>query len=156
MVLVDNFGKLLAKVMRPPSNSISAKAVLIDTGGIARTFDVWSPGASFWRSGSTRVQIGDGTTPVDKADFFIDNPFGVAPENGLILSQLWGITLEVTQAQTLISNLGGAGTVEEVGLFKIGKDISATDRTIMLARDIVPPSPFLAGQNVITEHEFQI
>jgi len=157
MVITDNFGIVFARIMRPPQNSnASPKAVLKDSGGVDRTFDVWSGGANFFQELSTFVQVGDGDTSPTPQDVDIENPFSNAPENDLVLSELWGITAEETQAETLIANVGENGSVKEVGLFRTCRDTSNTLRDILLARDVISAVPFIIGDNIITENKFTL
>jgi len=156
MVLTDNFGIMFSKIFRPPSNSISSKASLIDITDTAFLFDMWSPGANFFRSGSTLAQIGDGTTTPTPQDTKIEQAFSNAPENSRVGSALWGITAEKTQAQTSIIAVQENGQVKEIGLFKSAQDNTGTPRTIMIARDVVTPETFNINDNVLIEHSMEL
>ncbi len=157
MVLLDNFGILLAGLMRTPTTLVAnPKISMVDNTGVSRLFDLYSGGAGFFRSGSTLAQVGDGNTAVTKQDFTVDNAFLNAPENVLVSSALWGITGEKTQTQTSINGVNENGTVREVILAKNGRDTSNVARNIVLARDLTNEFSFIIGENILVEHTLEL
>ena len=163
MVILDNFGLLLAGFFRAPSTAVLTVGGIKDTSGVSfslRPYDTIDSDRRFNKIGADRkAQVGKGTTPVTRQDFVIESPFtngGVEdnPQNSNASGYVSG--LGKIEAGTLIASTTGAGTITEVVKQIVLEDSFSTIRTMIIMRDIISPASFIASESINVNHEVLI
>ena len=158
-LILDNFGILLAGLMRAPVDA-EKEVTLTDTGNTGQTVGAYGTYAANTQHFNyfdaayptgTRVQVGAGTTPAARADYDIETAFIVAPEDDLFDSGTGSYgagSISVAGAITA----GGAGTINEI-LFTgrwIWQGGSATLADFALFHDILVSGEAFVLGNTIT------
>lgn len=159
-LILDNFGKLLAGLIRAPVSALSSVS-LKNVDGVAKSFYSYSSGgvSNYTFNNAltvacdlgTLLQIGSGSTPPLRSDFSIETPFGISPESGRFDT---GTGSYVDGVITFSGSItaGGSGTIREVGFFATWMDVGV--QTIMLFHDAISPAkPFIPNDSItVTYH----
>ncbi len=163
MVVLDNLGFLLSFFFRAPSGSNAIRVGIKRLGGSAldvRPYSANTDTGLFNDEGIVRrAQVGKGTTPATRQDNNIENAFPDSPESGQVSSLNGGYNsgLGKISQSTLISNLGGAGSVTEViKVFKIVDVFTQNGVDCAIFRDVISPVGFIVGESLNITHEVLI
>jgi len=163
MVILDNFGLLLAGFFRAPSTADLVVAGFKDTSGVsfsARVLAQISNLTRFNKIGADRkAQVGKGVVAVTRQDFKLENPFtngGVEdnPQNSNVSG--YNSAQGKIEAGTLISPTTGSGAITEVVKQIVIKDSITGNRTMIIMRDVIGVSNFISGQAINVNHEVLI
>jgi len=158
-ILSDNWGNFLkgfftgTGINHNMTNSVN-QSKPIRTNGTVAVYNSTSAGTV-----GTNMQIGKGTTPATRQDFFIGNPFLVAPENNEFVTGFGGYNSGLGQVTVggLLTPTGGAGSISETILLARWADINTSLQNYLLSRDnISPVVNFISGQNVNVEYILQL
>lgn len=165
MTINDNFGKLLARLIRSPSTGADSNFIaFFDTGNIIRGLGIYALAGNFvfnftsQGAGLSKTRVGDGTTPPTRQDFTIDNGFPDSPESALqsSVTPTFNSGLgKITQA-TLISPTGGSGTVKEVIKTARWARAIGGGGDFLISRNIVPDKSFVIAESINLDHEVLI
>ncbi len=170
-LLNDNFLAVLAGVSHGRQGVFTYEIPsIINTGGgdisDLRVFDRYNIGngspsddeimwATLGGAGACQIQIGQGTTNADKADFNIETAFanGGSEDNRNTINNPAYDTINSELPMGVGLTTTGTGDISETGLFENYMRVGRTNSVHMLARDnISPVVPFTGGQTVFVEY----
>jgi len=158
-LILDQFGILLAGMFK--GGTLEKSVVINDINNNASTLFVNSAASiKFNQRNDITVlfQVGSGSTPATRQDFFIETIFGTAPEQSGFATAIpiWNSGLgNFKNIGSIIA--GGAGTINETILRPNWLDSSSVFRSFTLFRDIISPAvPFIAGQTIAVEYTVQL
>jgi len=159
-LILANYGLLLAGLLRAPvagvtqinTVDISGAVDAVNAMGLSQLFNEYS-GAD--KVGSY-MQVGSGTTPATRADYDIETALGTAPENALFDTGTGSYAVgSIACAGAIVS--GGAGTINETGLFGRWMKIGGTYETYMLLHDIlVSGEAFILGNTITVAYTINL
>jgi len=158
-LILDQFGILLAGMFK---GGTAIKSVVInDINNFASTLVVNSASLVNFNERNditTLVQVGSGSTPPARTDFFVETIFGTAPEASAIATAIPVFNSGLGNFKVTGSiNAGGAGTINESILRPNWQDSGSVFRSFTLFRDIISPAQsFLAGQSIALEYTIQL
>jgi len=157
----DNFGLLLAKLVRAPSEaSLKNVAGFFDSGGNARTLNIFGFSTdelfNYTQLGATiaKAQVGKGGSTALRQDRDIESPFtNGGLEDTKVSVQPMTYNAGKVEIPTLISPTTGAGTITEEILMAHLEAGGATDFDFLFSRKLVGASGFIVGEsiNIINE-----
>jgi hypothetical protein len=161
-LILDNFGKWLAALIKTPVNNANA-FTMVDTGGATRTFYAYGTSSgSYWYfnySGAytgTYLQVGKGQTAAQRSNTNIQTAMGTAPESTVFGTGNGSYAAGNISFSSAIT-AGGADTIYETGFFGYWYDTVATLRTIMLFHDLLQSGvAFTAGKSLVTSYAIAI
>jgi len=152
-LVLDNFGKWLAALIRPvPGVATSKNVTLKDTGNADRTFAVFSTAGFNYTLAGTKIGVGSSGTAAARTDYNL----------GAILGSLENTTDGVwtsSSGQVTLSGsvfLSAGGTVRETGFFGRWKDTGDVYRDIMLFHDVVSDVIIGAGKYAFVQYTIQL
>jgi len=163
-LILDNFGLLFAfmhtQVRFLP---VSGLPNLVDTGNnvrpmtVAQTTIAYNFEAIGGQMGSN-LQVGAGTSAVAGTDFNIEAAFGSAPENAFFFSGTPVFNPGTGQFQNTGSIVaGGAGTVNECGMFMNWRTNNQGIFDFMIFHDLISPGQaFIATQQIALTYTMQL
>ena len=158
-LILDQFGILLAGMFK---GGTAIKSVVInDINNFASTLVVNSASLVNFNERNditTLVQVGSGSTPPARTDFFVETIFGTAPEASAIATAIPVFNSGLGNFKVTGSiNAGGAGTINESILRPNWQDSGSVFRSFTLFRDIISPAQsFIAGQTIALEYTVQL
>jgi hypothetical protein len=134
-MILDNFGTLLASIIKPLGYNDARQFALNDISNTARTYFSWYGGSSppsspplLWNyayfNTSTHIngsafQLGNGTNAAARANYQIQTALGTAPENTRFSAAYGQYAIGTgTIAFSGALAAGGSGTVNEMGWFQ--------------------------------------
>jgi len=157
-LILDQFGIVLAGVFK--GDTLSKSVIVKDISAVDQSVTVVSSGSPFVRSNSARMLllVGSGSTSPTRQDFFIQTPFGTAPESLFFASSNPVFNSGLGNFKNIGSiTAGGAGTINESVLGAVWLDGLQVLRTWALFRDIISPAQsFIAGQSIALEYTIQL
>jgi len=157
-LILDQFGIVMSKFFRGSSGEITFQ--IRDNVNSLQTYRMYSTNTNFNNllAGRFKFQVGSGSTTPTRQDFFIETPFGTAPESlsFAISDGVFNSGLGNFKNSGSI-NAGGAGTINESINFSQWKNSGGSDKFQTMFRDIISPSaPFVAGQTIALEYTIQL
>lgn len=158
-LILDNFGKLLAGLIRSPVTGASS-ITMTNESNLVKTINVWNTVAPAFNvvgnNIGTYTKMGSGATAPARTDYKIETNLLTAPESGYQNTGNggWNSALgKMTTANTIIS--GGSGTVKESGLVGIYADNASVVTGFLLAHDAITPNvDFVIAQNLTCQYVF--
>lgn len=161
-LFLDNMGLWLAGMLKTP-DLLTTTVTLKEDDATLSPVDIYRQAGGFsfnltpFATGS-EFKLGSGSTVAARTDFDIETALATAPENaffGTTNGQWSSSTGKITVARAIIA--GGAGTVNESGLFFKWSIQSGGLRTFMLAHDNISPGViFTAAQTLTTEYLYTL
>jgi hypothetical protein len=160
-LFTNNFGSWLSSLLYSAnaghSNSITG-VTLIDTVGTSRAvqgyYYITTGSASYTfnssLAGGTMFQFGSGTNPTTRTTATIQTPFATAPENSRFntgFGQSGPGTGRVNLSGAIAA--GGNGTINEMCLFAYWVTQGNSGFWFLLARDVITPVTFVAGNSLV-------
>jgi len=153
----NNYGDLLKSWFRAAT---SRTVTLVDDGGVNRTIQTGGSGSAWNNStGGSRFQVGQGSTPAARSDLAIETPFGSAPENALVDSNVGGYNSGLGQITitALIGPTGGSGTVTETVDMWFFQKNTGGGHNFLMAHDLISPGvAFIAAQTLTVQYTWQL
>jgi len=154
-LILDSFGQVLAALMRAPINGIT-NINLDDITDTARACTIMEEAAgsnSFIGSAAARIvgtvmRCGSGVTPAVRTNFEIETPLAVAPEDAIFPTGNGSYAAgSVGCSGTIVA--GGAGTINEVGMYGQWVYAGPTLGWFMLFHDIlVAGEAYVLGETI--------
>lgn len=163
-LILDNFGLLLASLIRAPVADVTSVS-LKDVDGVAKSFNSYSSAGATGQytfnnaltvscALGTQLQVGSGLTAPARDDYSIETPFATAPENGRFGSSSGSYAVGAISFSGSIT-AGGSGTVNETGFFGLWMDSGV--QTVMLFHDLLATGvPFVAGQIILVSYSINL
>jgi len=152
-LILDNFGTWLAGLIRAPV--VGNKTIsLQDDGDVSRDVMTFATTAvAFNTHGAktlgTGIKVGAGNTPAARDDFDIETAFIVAPEDDIFDTGTGSYAGGAVSVGGVIT-AGGAGTINETGLYGVWLITAATEHNFMLFHDILVSGEAFVLGNTIT------
>jgi len=166
MTFNDNFGLLLAKLVRAPSDvALLGVGGFFDSGGNARSLNIFGTNAqelfNFTNIGATvaKAQVGKGSSSASRQDRDIESPFtngGVEDTKVTVGSATYNSILGKIEIPTLIAPTTGAGTITEEILMAHLELGGATDFDFLFSRKLTSPSGFISAESINIVNEVLI
>lgn len=165
-LIIDNFGVLLAGLIRSPVAS-QLYVMLNNVSGVARALYIYSKtsnGQANWTSGygfevtaGTRLQVGSSNAAAARNQYSIQTPFEAAPENGRFGSST-GVYGGGAVSFSGAVSAGGSGTVNETGFFGYWPyNLTSTCDEFMLFRDVLSSGvSFVAGNTLNVSYSINL
>jgi len=159
-LILDNFGEWLGAIFKTTITGNRSTTLITEVGG---SEFVQEYGGTLFNNGGTgfgsTLQVGSGSTPPARTDFFVETPFGTAPENfrfAGISNPVYNSGLGNFKLSATI-NAGGAGTINESILMMQWDNTSSALKTFTLFRDIISPAQsFIVGKTIALEYTIQL
>jgi len=159
-LILDNFGLLLAGIFRTPVALLGPAIVLNDDTDTVR--DVFAMGvtASTFNAVAAQalgssIKVGSGTTAATRADFDIETAFIVAPEDAAFDTGPGAYAAgSIAIAGAIIS--GGAGTINETGMFGVWSHIGALARFMLFHDILVAGEAFVLGNTITVAYTINL
>jgi len=162
-LILNNFGNVFAlmhtQVRFLPLNLVNAT----DIGGVVRPMTVAQTTISYnfeavGGDTGSNLQVGSGSTTPAGSDFNIETAFGSAPENAFFFSGTPVFNPGTGQFQNTGSIVaGGAGTVNECGMFMNWRTSNQGIQDFMIFHDLISPGQaFIATQQIALTYTMQL
>ena len=162
-LILDNFGLLLASLIRAPVAAVTAFN-MTDVTGAVKSFNSYSSGgASAYTFNNsltaaialgTQLQVGSGTTAPSRGDYCIETAFVTAPESGRFATGIGSYAAGAISFSGAIT-AGGSGVVNETGFFAIWRNLATP--TVMLFHDVLAAGvPFTAGKIINVSYSISL
>jgi len=159
-LILNQFGEWLAAIFKSTSTGNRSTTLTSEVG--ASEFVQEYGGTLFNNGGAgfgSTLQVGSGTTPPARSDFFVETAFGIAPENFRFApasNAVYNSSLGNFKVSASI-NAGGAGTINESILMMQWDNTASALKTFSLFRDIISPGQaFIAAQTIALEYTVQL
>ena len=162
-LILDNFGTVLAGLMRAPVAAVTNVSIP-DITNTARTLPIYTINSDTkgWctyavgKEIGTQLKVGAGVTAAARADYQIETDFGTAPESGHFDSGSGSYAGgSIAVAGAIVA--GGAGTINEVGFFGHWSYGAAVRALFMLFHDIlVSGEAFVLGQTITAAYTINL
>ncbi len=162
-LILNNFGNWIAGIFRAPSTG-NMDVTLTSVTPTARSVPIYKAQFSslyafnayaqnqFAGALGMQMQVGSGVTPAARANTKIETAFGTAPESGRFGASNAGYgggTMSISGS----TGAGGAGTVNETGLFAVWNYGYGLSDTFMLFHDILGVGvAFVAGNTLLVSY----
>ena len=156
-LILDNFGKWLAGLIRAPSTGYKIVS-LVDTSGVSRNTRTFSSGTdtfnnTLYGAAGTKIRVGSSETPPARGDHAIGTPFVTAPESGFFDTNTGSYIDGVITFSGSIT-AGGSGTIRETGFYARWWVTGNVYYDFMLFHDTISPAkPFVPNDSItVTYH----
>lgn len=160
-LILNNFGKWLAALIRTPVSSDTTTSLTTDAGAGATVYIYATAGRTFndtdaTRSLGTYLRVGGGATAPARDDYAIETPFGTSPESGYFGTGSGSYAAAAISFSGAIT-AGGAGTVREAGFFGQWRRYSpGANLTFMLFHDAISAVAFVLGNTITVAYTINL
>jgi len=158
VAFTDNFG-IFIRATFPAFNKLDEFTDgMIDISGTPRNIKIkgLSNSNTFNRSVANFAQIGKGSTPPQKSDINIENPFtngGIEDNQFAVPNGGFALNTNRILFATQLNPTGGSGGIREVCYFLRFRVSDGSDQLFLIFRDVIPLVSFVAGQSLTIEQE---
>jgi len=160
-LILDNFGIILAGLIRAPVNANTLSANYKDSAGGSDKCNIYrtgSSGAEFNEGDGAgfNLQVGAGATAATRADYVIETAFGTAPEDDVFPTGNGSYAAGAVSLSGAIS-AGGNGTIAECGMYMLLQDDTAVLENVMFFHDILASTEaFVAAQTITVAYTINL
>jgi len=159
-LILDNFGEALSGIFRTPIAALGPAHVLHDDGDVAR--DVWfmavtasTFNAVVAQELGSQIKVGSGTTAATRADFDIETAFIVGPEDAEFDTGPGSYAAGAISIAGAIT-AGGAGTINETGMFGKWSHVAAAALFMLFHDILVSGEAFVLGNTITVAYTINL
>lgn len=159
-LILDNFGEGLSGIFRTPVALLGPIHVLVDDGGVNRNVYFMAVSASTFNAMAAQalgsnIKVGSGISAAARNDYDIETAFIVGPEDTEFDTGPGSYAAGAISIAGAIT-AGGAGTINEVGLFGVWSYTAAAG-LFMLFHDILAAGEaFVLGETITVTYTINL
>ena len=158
-LILENFGKTLAGMFRIPVEALDPDLGLIDEGGTPRETHFYAKTLSSINAATedlgSQIKIGSGSTAAARDDVDIETAFVVAPEDAPFDTGSGSYAAGAVSVAGAIT-AGGAGTINETGMFGVWFYIAAVALFMIFHDILVSGEAFVLGNTITVAYTINL